>query len=120
LTEAGQELAELNGEEADSLWDEIAIALDETDQSQKALWALDAVQDPFILASCLQRLAERRVDQGDGGEGVRLAQRSLERLDSMGRSIDRIDTQAGAAHAFARCGDVPAARNLASIVSLCT
>jgi len=99
--------------EADDLCGDIVITLDDIDQPRKALLTLDTIQDPFIRAACLLSMAERRADKGNLDEGIRLAQRSLEGLDTMDRAIDRIDTQAAAAHAFARCGDVAKARNLA-------
>jgi hypothetical protein len=104
----------LDSDEADDLRGSIVITLDETDQLEKALQGLDAIQDPFIRASCLRKLAERRADEGNADQGARLAHRSLDGLEAIDRLIDRIDTQAGAAYALARCGVIHAARDLAT------
>jgi hypothetical protein len=108
IENASRVAAMLHGEEAEELRGKIAVALDETDQPGKALDVIDTIQDPFIRASCLRWLAERRANRGHLDDGARLAHRSLDGMNAMNRLIDRIDTQAGAAHTLARCGDVRA------------
>ena len=103
----------LDGEAADDLRGALVIALDETEQTRAALQVLDTIADPFVRASLLRALAERRAADGKPEEGVRLANASLDGLDGIDRLIDRIDTQAGAAAALARCHEHQAARQLA-------
>jgi hypothetical protein len=110
---ASRVAGQLDEDAANRMLAGMVVTLDEIGEPERALRALDAVRDPFDWGSCLRRLAERRADVRKFDEGVRLAQRSLDRLDTMDRAVDRIDTQAGAAYILARCGDIEAAQCLA-------
>ena len=104
--------AGLNTDDADDMYGELVIAFDETDQPERASQTLDAINDPFIRASCLRHLAKRIAGTAKLDDGVRLVRMSLDELDAMDRLIDRIDTQAGAAYVMALCREYQAARDL--------